>query len=646
MDQVEETYHQLETVLQYLPETDRELIANAFRVARAAHGTQTRKSGGPYILHPLAIALTLAKMRMDAASIATAMLHDVLEDTELTYEDLRREFGIEIAQLVLGLTKFDERFEELRAQRLQNPEQLTEEQREAASLGNLFLAMTADLRVIIIKLADRLHNMQTLEGLSPEKGRRMAQETDDLFVPTATRLGIWVLKQQLSDLCLKELQPDVYKEISEMLAARARLLNGDVEAAIAQLHQHLEAHGLKAVVAALDNPVSTHYRKLLKHGGDSTCIYGDLRLRVVVETQLDCYVALGLIHQLWMPLPGKIEDYIAAPEQELYRSLHTSVMGLHGHHVEIRIRTQQMQQLSDYGIAVYLQHGQTEALPSLHWLQGIAALPEKDPQTFLSQVKSKVDPKRIRVFTPNGDVVNLPEGATPVDFAYAIHTEIGDKCQRALINRQEVPLNTPLSNGVQVEIITALRPAPERKWLDTDLGYVRSPDTMRNIRRWFARIPEAELILQGREIIEKEIARWGDCNGWTPAHIEKLARRRGLTVDDFCLRVGRGELTPGPLGAFILDAVLEEAGSKDTLTTLEIDVMNRPRLLRDVLDVIADEGLDVDTLAGHRIEGMGLGVIHIAIETPMTRTIARIAHRLEEVQSVLRVRRITALPHT
>ena len=645
-NQVESAYRRLTDALAYLPGADLQLIQEAFRTARDAHNGQKRKSGEPYICHPIAIAETLAHMRMDAASISTALLHDVLEDTTISYEDLNQKFGVEIAQLVLGLTKFDERVEALRTQRLENLGQLSPEQRNAASLGNLFLAMTADLRVIVIKLADRLHNMQTLEALRADKRHRMAVETDELFVPTASRLGIWFLKQQLSALCLKELQPEIYAEIKETLAARTQLLAETLNTTVEQLHEQLLASGLNATVTPLDNPVSTYYRKIQENGSDPTQIYETLRLYIVVDTPMECYLALGCAHELWPPLQGEFRDYIGAPEHDLYRALHTTVVGPEGHHVEIRIYTEQMQQLAQYGIALYLQHGKTQPLPELSLIKEITSLLEEDPQSFINQLKYEVAPQRIRLFTPDGDVINMPAGATPLDFAYAIHTEIGHKCQRALVNRQSVPLNIQLSNGAQVEIITRLDGGPERKWLDTDLGYARHPETLRSIRRWFARLSEVELQEQGCELIEKEIACWGECEGWTPNQLHRLARHRGLTSEDFCLRVGKGDILPGPLSAFVLDEALgDDSGQRHTII-LEIYAMDRPGLMFDALRIVVDEGLGVADAIAHQIEAEGLAVLYLVIKTENTRMVARIAHRLEEVRSVLRVRRVKALPQS
>lgn len=638
------SFDRLSRLIAYLPETDRQLVAYAFQTAHAAHQGQMRKSGEPYICHPIAIAQTLAEMHMDAASLATALLHDVLEDTNITYENLRQDFGVEIAQLVLGLTKFDERVEALRTQRLKNLGQLTPEQRNAASLGNLFIAMTADLRVIVIKLADRLHNMQTLDALRPDKRHRMAVETEDLFVPTASRLGIWLLKQQLSDLCLRELKPEVYAEIKETLAARTKLHANILVSTVQHLQAELETSGLSPVVTPLDSPVSTYHRKIQENNGDVGQIYDRLRIYVVVNSLAECYLALGHAHHLWPPLQGEFRDYIAAPEHDLYRALHTTVVGPQGHHVEIRIYTRQMQQLARYGIVVYLQHGQTEPLPQLSLIKEIVSLLEEDPQTFINQLKHEVRPQRIRLFTPDGDVINLPAGATPLDFAYAIHTEIGDRCHRALVNRQAVPLNTQLSNGAQVEIMTRLEGGPERKWLDTDLGYAYLPDTLRYIRRWFSRLPETELRQQGRELIEKELACWGGSEGWTAAYIERVARHKGLTVDDFCLRVGRGDLLPGPLAALVLDEVLGNSDGQRHTITLEIHAMDRPGLMFDALKVVVDEGLGVADAIAHQIEAEGLAILHIVVKTEDTRMVARIAHRLEEVRSVLRVRRVKELP--
>ncbi|MBN1259294.1 MAG: bifunctional (p)ppGpp synthetase/guanosine-3',5'-bis(diphosphate) 3'-pyrophosphohydrolase [Anaerolineae bacterium] len=642
MNLIQHAYTALMRSLAYLTPAELDTVDRAFVVARDAHGPQIRKSGEPYITHPIAIAQTLADMHMDAATVAAALLHDVIEDTPTTYKELADDFGDEIAQLVLGVTKLNAKVEAMKRVRAAISPDLSYEEQEAASLANLFLAMTVDLRVMIIKLADRLHNMHTIHGLKPYKQRRMAQETLDLFVPLAARLGIWNLKQQLEDLSLHVIEPETFDEISDMLAARKQLLIRDLEDTLQQLRLKLQEDAIPATVSALSESASSLYHHIQSHGWESTRTYDGFRIQVVVDTRANCYAALGSVHELWSPVPGRIVDYIAAPKEGLYRSLHTVVMGLRGHPIEVRIRTQQMQQLAERGVAAYLEYGHQQATPDLPWLAEVAELPDDDPETFLDLFKSEITPERIRVFTPKGDVVDLPAGSTPLDFAYAVHTEVGHSCRRAIVNNQYVPLNTPLKSGDQVEIQTTLTQEPDRDWLDTDLGYARHPDTLRRIRRWFSRQPGETAIEQGREIIEEEILTWGECDGWTGAYIHRLARRRGMKVDDFALRVGRGELFRSDLATFILEEVLAANEEVLGVLTIEIDVMDRPLFLRDAFEVVAQEEVNLHSAWGRASEETGLALVQLTLDTPDIRKIVRIVHRLAHLPSALRVRRSRA----
>ncbi len=638
------TYEELVTQIHYLPPQEQEVIHRAFDFAYAAHGTQKRKSGEPYIHHPLAVAHILADMQMDAQSITAALLHDVIEDTPATYEQIETDFGSQVAQLVLGVTNLGEKVEALKKVSAAFNNDLTHEQRTAASLANLFLAMSADIRVIIIKLADRLHNMRTIRWLTPAKQSKKAQETVELFIPVATRLGIWEIKEELEDLCLQVLDPEAYAEIEELLQARTRLLTHDQEATLTQLHHKFEIDGCSAAVIALPERISRLYRYIRAYGWESAQTYDGLRIQVITETHAQCYAALGSVHDLWAPVPGRFKDFIAIPKEGIYRALHTTVIGLRGRPLEVRILTQQMQHLAKYGIVGYLQQASDrgtleQLLPRLSWIAELAELPTDDPTTFLNLFKSEITPERIRVFTPKGRVVDLPAGATPVDFAYAVHTEIGHSCRKAIVNGQYAPLTTVLKSGDQVEIIKALAPGPDRAWLDEDLDYTYQSYTRRQIRRWFARQPEEVLIAQGQELIEKEIACWGEYEGWSSSDIERLARQRGLTQESLCLRVGRGDSSASELGVFVLSEILENPVDRPEPLTLEIHAMDRPNLMRDACQIVADENVNLLSAWVKAADGTGLATLSLTLDALHLRKIVRIAHRIAQLLSVIQLRR-------
>ncbi|MGC9397706.1 MAG: RelA/SpoT family protein [Anaerolineae bacterium] len=640
--QVERAFVELQAKLAYLPPEEQALVQRAFAFARAAHGDQRRKSGQPYIMHPLAVARTLACLHMDAPTLAAALLHDVIEDTPVTYEEMEETFGQEIADLVAGVTKLGVNVKSLKMLSVMDEQELTYEQKTAVSLVNLFLAMTADLRVIIIKLVDRKHNMLTLKWLSVQKQERKARETLDLFVPVAARLGIRRFEQRLADLSLRVLEPEVHAEIERILQARRRLLKRDLEDTLTEVRHKFAKEGVEAQVEAFPERLFDLYQHIKSQGWEYARAHDGLRLRITVENQALCYTALGVLHDLFPPVPGQIMDYIAAPQDGLYRALQTVVIGLRGHPVEVHISTPTLQYLAEYGILVYLRHDRQAALPNfgLSWLTDLEELPHDDPETFLNLFKSEITPERIRVFTPKGDVIELPRGATPLDFAYAVHTEVGHSCRRALVNGRYVPLNTPLKNGDQVEIIKSLRIAPKRAWLDEDLGYTHYPYTRRRIRRWFTRQPEAQLLEEGRRQIEQEIQRWGGVEGWTGSEeeIEQLARQRGLTGEDFALRVGRGEIEPPELGFFILRQLWGEDEGPRRLT-LEVKAMDRPHLLRDVAQIVAEDDLNMHSAWAQADDETELAVVQLTMEVQAMEQVVRVAHRLEHILGVLQVRR-------
>lgn len=637
-------YDRLIKQVQYLPPDDIAQIERAFERARAAHDTQRRKSGELYVTHPLRVAMLLAELRMDADTLSAALLHDILEDTPMTYSELVRGFGSDVARLVVGVTKLSQKVRRVkRKMRVARHATLTYDEIDALSLVSLFMDMAQDLRVIVIKLCDRLHNLVTIDALKPERRLAIAQETLDLFAPVAARLGIWLIKKQLEDLSLQVIAPEDFAEIQEILRARSQLLTRDLEDTLSLLRIKLAADGINAEVGSLPEHIYGLYRHIKMHGWQSARAYDGLRVSVVVDTIPQCYSALGSVHSLWQPIHGRIADFIASPQDGLYRSLHTVVIDQRGHPLEVRIRTQQMNHLADYGVIAYLQHaGDGTLAPQLHpqvvLLKELDKLPTDDPQDFLELFKSQITPKHIRVFTPKGEVQNLPAGATPIDFAYAVHTEIGHRCYKALVNRRFAPLYALLRDGDQVEIIKSDAPCPERAWLDLDLGYVGNPGTLRHIRRWFAHQPEDVLIEQGRALIEKEIHCWGGSVGWTGAEIKTLARKRGMTTRSLCLRVGRGEISVSDLAAFVLGEAANWTGDQPKSLTLEVSAADRPGLLRDACQIVADENVNLERASALSNDESSLAELHLTLAAKTIRQIVRITHRLETMPSVIQLR--------
>ncbi len=648
MQTIEQKYAELQTLLHYLTPVEQSEVRRAFELAREAHRYQTRKSGVPYIIHPLIVTQTLARLKMDLPTICAGLLHDVIEDTPVTYEELESQFDTEIAQLVAGVTKLGENVKELRTLQYTSEGELTYEQQNLASLVNLFLAMASDLRVIIIKLADRLHNLNTLQWMPPHKQEQKAREAFDLFVPVAARLGIRHLQEELADPALKILVPETYTEIQQILKTRPLLLKRPLDDSIAQIKHQLGNIELQADITPLPESVLTLYKYIRAHGLENARTYNPLRIRITVETRAQCYVALGSLHELFTPLPGRLLDYIAAPQGGFYRALQTSVIGLRGHPTELYISTSRMQYLAEYGVIAYLQHpaaGMVLNLSdlSLPWLADLIQLPHDDPEIFLSRFKSDLAPERIRVFTPKGDVIELPQGATPLDFAYAVHTEIGHRCRHALVNGEYAALNSTLHNGDQVEIIKSLRIALRRAWLDEDLNYTRQSSTQRSIRRWFSHRPKADQIEMGYQLIEEEILLWGECVGWSASDIPYLAQQRGLNVDDFCIRVGRGEIVQKELGNFIFQQILDKQPPiHSQQVILQIQATDRSQLLRDVTRIVARNGLNMRQACAITSTETGLAKVQITVDVTTLSAIVSVTHQIRQILSVLKIWRVQA----
>src|SRR5919202_1752381 len=534
----------------YLWEAEVDTLRRACTFAAEAHGEQKRASGDPYIAHPLAVALTLAEMRLDASALVAAVLHDVPEDTGVPLEDVEREFGAEVAHLVDGVTKLGKMHWLPEDADGDGHGRRGEESAWAESLRKMFLAMAEDIRVVLIKLADRLHNMRTLQYLPPHKQQRIAQETMDISAPRANRLGIWQIKWQLEDLAFRYLEPDVYKQIARSLDLGRRAVREEYIAnVIGLLRAELERHGIQAEISGRPKHIYSIWRKMQRRGADFSNIYDLLALRVIVEDVAACYHALGVVHALWRPIAGQFDDYIAMPKDSLYQSLHTTVIGPEGRPLEIQIRTGEMHRIAEYGIAAHWRYKEgvrrdTKYDDKIAWLRQLLDWHHDvaGAQEFVESLKTDVFQDQVYVFTPKGEIRELPAGATPLDFAYRIHTDIGHRCVGGKVNGRLVSLDYQLKNGEIVEIITSKSPkGPSRDWLNPNLNYVKTHHAREKIRQWFRRQQREENILRGREIMEKELARLGLSK--TPPE-ELAALLKFEKVDDFLAALGSGDISP------------------------------------------------------------------------------------------------------
>lgn len=532
-----------------------DFIRRACMMAQEAHQGQTRASGEPYFQHSLAVANILANLHLDYETIAAAVLHDVPEDTAVTLEEIQAEFGETVAKLVDGVTKMGQ----IQEYRGQSPKSKKERAR-AESLRKMLLAMVEDVRVVLIKLADRTHNMRTLASLPEEKRKRIAKETLEIFAPLANRLGIWQIKWELEDLAFRYLEPDTYKQIARLVDER-RINREQYIARVAEkLKNELQARGITADVSGRSKHIYSIWRKMKRKGVDFDQIYDVQAVRVLVNELSDCYAALGIVHTLWRPIPGEFDDYIAVPKDNHYRSLHTAVIGPDGKTVEVQIRTGKMHQDAEWGVAAHWRYKEgsksdqsfDRKIASLRqaiieWKDDVA-----DATEFLDQVKTDFFQDRVHVLTPQGDPVDLPAGATPIDFAYHIHTEIGHRCRGAKVNGRIVPLSYKLRNGDQIEILTAKRGGPSRDWLNSQLGYLSTSRARAKVRQWFKRLNYEENVTQGRAILDRELHRLGI----TELNHEKLAREFNFhKVDDFFATIGRGDISIPQIISTINDIV-------------------------------------------------------------------------------------------
>jgi GTP pyrophosphokinase len=534
---------------------DMNLIRRACMLAQQAHQGQTRASGEPYFQHSLAVANILAALRLDSETIAAAVLHDVLEDTPVTMEELETEFGPSVAKLVDGVTKMGQ-IQEYRGQN----KKTKKERAQAESLRKMLLAMVDDVRVVLIKLADRTHNMRTLAHLREDKRKRIAKETLDIFAPLANRLGIWQIKWELEDLSFRYLEPELYKQIAGMVDERRINREQYISRVADKLKAELRARGIEAEVSGRPKHIYSIWRKMKRKGVNFDQIYDVQAVRVLVNEIADCYAALGIVHTLWRPIPGEFDDYIATPKDNLYRSLHTAVIGPEGKTIEIQIRTDEMHQDAELGVAAHWRYKEGARSDinfdrKVAWLRQLMEWKDDvaDASEFIDQVKAEVFQDRVHVLTPQGDAIDLPAGATPIDFAYHIHTEIGHRCRGAKVNGRIVPLTYKLKNGEQVEILTAKRGGPSRDWINTQLGYLKTARARSKVRQWFKRLNYEENVAQGRAILDRELHRLGIAE----VNYEKLARDEFNfnKVDDFLAAIGRGDINPSQIVSAINDII-------------------------------------------------------------------------------------------
>ena len=487
-------------IRKYHPSTDVSMIEKAYKLAVKAHGDQRRKSGEPYIIHPLWVAIILADLEMDKETIAAGMLHDVVEDTKFTEEDIRREFGDEVALLVDGVTKLG---------RLSYSSDKLEVQAE--NLRKMFLAMAKDIRVIIIKLADRLHNMRTLQFMTPAKQKEKAKETMDIYAPIAQRLGISKIKTELDDLALKYSQPEVFYDLVNQINARKTEREEFVEQIVEEVSTHMKNANIKAEVNGRVKHFFSIYKKMVNQDKTVDQIYSLFAVRIIVESVKDCYAALGVIHEMYTPIPGRFKDYIAMPKPNMYQSLHTTLMSSVGQPFEIQIRTEEMHKTAEYGIAAHWKYKESndgkksveaQEEEKLSWLRQILEWQRdmSDNREFLNLIKGDLDlfAEDVYCFTPQGDVKNLPNGSTPIDFAYAIHSAVGNKMVGARVNGKLVNIDYKIQNGDRIEILTSQNSkGPSRDWLNI----VKSTQAKNKINQWFKKEFKESNIIRGKDMI-------------------------------------------------------------------------------------------------------------------------------------------------
>ena len=527
--------HLIDTIHTYLPKAPCDDVTKAYNLAEEAHKDQRRVSGEPYILHPLAVAQILADMKIDTTTITASLLHDVVEDTSYTLDDIKKMFGKEVAFLVDGVTK------------LSRLNYRTKEDQQLNSMRKMFLAMAKDVRVVVIKLADRLHNMRTLRYMRSDKQKRIAQETLEIFAPLAHRLGIFNIKWELEDLSFRYLEPDKYYDLVDQMKQKRHVREEIINEAIGVLRKALDEAHIHCEINGRPKHFYSIYKKMKKDNRDLSQVYDLFAVRVIVDDVKDCYGVLGIVHSLWKPLPYRFKDYIAMPKPNNYQSLHTTVIGTRGQPVEIQIRTWEMHSIAEYGVAAhwrYKEGNQTANKDAfdekMGWLRNLLEWQDtSNPKEFVNALKLDAFSDEVFVFSPRGDVIDLPQGSIPIDFAYRIHTDVGHRCVGAKINGKIVPLDYKLKNGDIVEIITSKVGKPSLDWLNI----VGSSESRSKIRSWFKKENREENIAKGLEALERECKRLG--HDWKALNVGgrlgRVAKQMNAgSEDDLVAAVGYG----------------------------------------------------------------------------------------------------------
>ena len=587
----------IEEIPKYQPGADLAVLERAYRFSERSHRGQQRASGEPYLSHPLEVASLLVAFKMDVTTVTAGLLHDVLEDTGATKTELEREFGKEIAELVDGVTKLGKLAFSSR------------EERQAENFRKMLVAMARDLRVLMIKLADRLHNMRTLDYLAQDRGRKIAQETLDIYAPLAHRLGMAKVKAELEDLALRTLSPDAYVDLQKRVAKRRLEREADINYVITILEKKLQEVGIESQIRGRPKHFYSIFKKMHDQGREFDEIYDLTAVRVITNSVRDCYGALGVIHSLWKPVPGRFKDFIAMPKVNMYQSLHTTVIGPKGDPVEIQIRTWEMHRIAEEGIAAHWLYkekktGKDKLDESLLWLRQLIETQQdtKDPREFLDSVRVDLFPDEVYVFTPKGDVKALPDGATPIDFAFAVHTKVGEHCVGAKVNGKLVPLRTTLRQGDIVEIVTSPNQHPSRDWLK----FVKSTRARTKINQWLKIEERTRSIELGRELFEREAKKYrlNPTALLTGDEMQRAAADLGYpTPDDVLAAVGYGKAS--------VHQLLNKLAPGATLDTVErprAAVGTRPKTdqgvrIRGVDDLLVRFAKCCNPLPGDQIVG-------------------------------------------
>ena len=588
----DELYQELiRSVLKYHPSADISMIEKAYQVASKAHEGQVRKSGEPYIIHPICVAIILADLELDKESIAAGLLHDVVEDTPMTTEDVAKLFGDEVALLVDGVTKLGQ---------LNYSADKVDEQAE--NLRKMFLAMAKDIRVILIKLADRLHNMRTLKYMRPEKQKEKARETMDIYAPIAQRLGISKVKIELDDLALKYLEPEVYYDLVAQISDKKSVREKFVRSIVAEVKQHMDNASIEADVQGRVKHFFSIYKKMVNQDKTLDQIYDLFAVRILVDSVKDCYAALGVIHEMYKPIPGRFKDYIAMPKPNMYQSLHTTVIGPKGQPFEIQIRTYEMHRTAEYGIAAHWKYkesggstqqnveGKNSAEAKLTWLRQILEWQrdETDNREFMSLLKSDLDlfSESVYCFTPGGDVKTLPNGSNPIDFAYSIHSAVGNKMIGARVNGKLVPIDYVIKNGDRIEIITSQNSkGPSRDWLNM----VKSTQAKNKINQWFKTEFKEDNIIKGKDMIAQYCKMKGIVLAqiMKPEYQESVLRKYGFRDWESVLAaVGHGGLKEGQ----VVNKMVEESEKAKKKNVTDAKIMENAGEAREQKIRIAKAG--------------------------------------------------------